>query len=177
MSNIKKIKRVSALISKLCTLGIILMPLLLIWIWIDVDRINGSLESFNDALLPEMLALPNQVLGFIFSMIPVALMMWGLSYLKALFKLFQKGVFFSEKNAQLLQNFAKMLFFSTLALPVSGVLVSIAVTINNLPGQRAVIFNLGTDELSSFFAAAIFLVLAWVMREASLIRKDSDQLI
>tara|TARA_B100001996_G_scaffold127872_1_gene97033 strand:- start:170 stop:703 length:534 start_codon:yes stop_codon:yes gene_type:complete len=176
MSNTKKIERVSAVISKLCNLYIILIPLLLIWIWIDLDRIYGSLENLNDAILPEELALPNRVLGFIFSMIPVALMIWGLSYLKALLKLFQRGIFFSKRNAQLLKNFAKMLFLSTLAIPISGALVSVAVTINNPPGQRSVIFNLGTDELGSFFAAAIFLVLAWVIREASVMSKDSDQL-
>ena len=82
MSNTKKIERVSAVISKLCNLYIILIPLLLIWIWIDLDRIYGSLENLNDAILPEVLALPNRVLGFIFSMIPVAKEVWGMSNAK-----------------------------------------------------------------------------------------------
>ena len=137
MSNTQKIQRVSALMSALRVLIVILLPLLLLWIWVDFERINGTLEYIGNALRPETIALPYRILGFIISMVPVALLMWGLLHLRAFFELFRKAVFFSEANARLLHKFAMMLFFSTLASPIARALVSVAVTINNPPGQRA----------------------------------------
>ena len=115
MTNTQNIQRVSALMSALCSLSLALLPLLLLWIWVDFERINGTLEYIGNALRPETIALPYRILGFIISMVPVALLMWGLLHLRALFELFRKAVFFSEANARLLHKFAMMLFFSTLA--------------------------------------------------------------
>ena len=72
MKNTQKIQRVSALISTLCSLSLILLPLLQIWIWVDFERINGTLEYIGNALRPETIALPYRILGFIISMVPVA---------------------------------------------------------------------------------------------------------
>ena len=165
MTNTHKIQRVSALMSAICTLSLIFLPLLLIWIWVDFERINGTLEYLGKEFRPDTIALPNRILGFIFSMVPITLLMWGLLHLRALFELFRKAQFFSEANARLLHSFAMMLLFSTLATPIARALVSVAVTINNVPGQRAVVANIDSHDLSSLFVAMVFLTVAWVMRE------------
>ena len=177
MTNTQKIQRVSALMSALCVLIVILLPLLLLWIWVDFERINGTLEYIGNALRPETIALPYRILSFIISMVPVALLMWGLLHLRALFELFRKAVFFSEANARLLHKFAMMLFFSTLASPIARALVSVAVTINNPPGQRAVVVNIGSGDLNSLFVATVFLAVAWVMREAHALAQENAEFV
>jgi len=177
MTNTQKIQRVSALMSALCVLIVILLPLLLLVVWVFVSNGNGTLEYLGDELRPETIALPYRILGFIISMVPVALLMWGLLHLRALFELFRKAVFFSEANARLLHKFAMMLFFSTLASPIARALVSVAVTINNPPGQRAVVVNIGSGDLNSLFVATVFLAVAWVMREAHTLAQENAEFV
>ena len=168
MTNTQKIQRISLIMSTICTLSLICLPLLLIWVWIDFDRINGTLEYVGNEFRPDIIALPNRILGFIFSMIPIALLMRGLLHLRALFELFRKEQFFSQTKAMLLHRFAIMLLFSTLAAPVARALVSVAVTFNNVPGQRAVVVNIDSHDLNSLFVAMTFLTVAWVVQEAQL---------
>jgi len=155
----------SALMSTICSLGLIFFPLLVIWVWVDFDRINGSLEYLGDEFRPDTIALPNRILGFIFSMIPIALLMRGLWHLRSLFELFRKEQFLSQTKAKRLRSFAIMLLFSALAAPVVRALVSVAVTFNNVPGQRAVVANIDSQDFNTLFVAMVFLTVAWVMRE------------
>ena len=177
MTNTQKIQRVSALMSALCVLIVILLPLLLLWIWVDFERTNGTLEYIGNALRPETIALPYRILGFIIRMVPVSLLMWGLFHLMALFELFRKAVFFSEANARLLHKSSMMLFFSTLASPIARALVSVAVTINNPSGQRAVVVNIESGDLNSLFVATVFLAVAWVMREAHALAQENAEFV
>jgi amino acid transporter len=165
MTRTDKIKRMSALMSTICSLGLIFFPLLVIWVWVDFDRINGSLEYLGDEFRPDTIALPNRILGFIFSMIPIALLMRGLWHLRSLFELFRKEQFLSQTKAKRLRSFAIMLLFSALAAPVVRALVSVAVTFNNVPGQRAVVANIDSQDFNTLFVAMVFLTVAWVMRE------------
>ena len=165
MTRTDKIKRMSALMSTICSLGLIFFPLLVIWVWVDFDRINVSLEYLGDEFRPDTIALPNRILGFIFSMIPIALLMRGLWHLRSLFELFRKEQFLSQTKAKRLRSFAIMLLFSALAAPVVRALVSVAVTFNNVPGQRAVVANIDSQDFNTLFVAMVFLTVAWVMRE------------
>lgn len=161
----------------LCVLILIFFPLFLLWFFMDLERFNGTLEYLGNTLRPETIALPYRILSFIISMVPVALLMWGLFHLMALFELFRKAVFFSEANARLLHKFAMMLFFSTLASPIARALVSVAVTINNPPGQRAVVVNIESGDLNSLFVATVFLAVAWVMREAHALAQENAEFV
>ena len=177
MTNTHKIQRVSVLMSTICLILVWVLPLLLLLIWVYFERLNVPLEYLGNALRPETIALPYRILGFTISMVPVALLMWGLLHLRALFGLFRKAVFFSEANARLLHKFAMMLFFSTLASPIARALVSVALTINNPPGQRAVVVNIETGDLNSLFVATVFLAVAWVMREAHALAQENAEFV
>ncbi len=186
MTNTHKIQRVSVLMSTICLILIWILPLLLLLIWVYLERLNVPLElvgiettyqRLGNVLRPETIALPYRILGFIISMVPVALLMWGLLHLRALFELFRKAVFFSEANARLLHKFAMMLFFSTLASPIARALVSVALTINNPPEQRAVVVNIETGDLNSLFVATVFLAVAWVMREAHALAQENAEFV
>ena len=177
MTNTQKIQRMSTLISTLCSLSLIALPLLQIWIWADLLGPHGTFKYIGRAFHPETIALPYRILGFSISMVPVALLMWSILHLRSLFELFRKAVFFSGANARLLHQFAMMLFFNTLASPIARSLVSVAVTINNPQGQRAVVFTISGGDLKSLFVATVFLAMAWVMREAHAMAQENAEFV
>ena len=166
MEGVITIERLSSAVSKLCYISIALMPLILVWIWMDPERVAQDFSDTSDLVLPEAIGFLTRFFGFTLSIIPTILMIKGLLSLKEFLNNLQKSDYFNPNNPTLLRKFAYMLLWSTLARPLIGALVSIVITINNPPGQRTVAFSLGTDEISGVFVALLIMLLSLLMAES-----------
>ena len=160
------IKRASSGMSILCYLAIVVMPLFLVWIWIDFERIALNLGENNGLVMPESLSLLSRIMGFMLSVIPVALLIVGLFSLIKFLDNLQEYDYFNHQNSMYLGRFASMLLWSTLVRPLTDAFVTIAVTFNNPPGQRSVSFNLGTDEITGMFFGTLILILSRLIAES-----------
>ena len=160
------IERLSSAVSKLSYISIALMPLILVWIWMDPERIAQDFSDTGDLVLPEAIGFLTRIFGFTLTIIPTTLMIMGLLSLQEFLSNLQKSDYFNPNNPTLLRKFAYMLLWSTLARPLIGALVSIVITINNPPGQRTVAFSLGTDEISGVFVALLIILLSLLMAES-----------
>ena len=160
------IERLSNAVSKLCYISIAVMPLILVWIWMDPERVAQDFSDTSDLVLSEAIGFLNRIFGFTLSIIPTILMIMGLLSLQEFLNNLQKSDYFNPNNPTLLRKFAYMLLWSTLARPLIGALVSIVITINNPPGQRTVTFSLGTDEISGVFVALLIMLLSLLMAES-----------
>ena len=149
MEGVITIERLSSAVSKLCYISIALMPLILVWIWMDPERVAQDFSDTGDLVLPEAIGFLTRIFGFTLTIIPTLLLIMGLLSLQEFLNNLQKSDYFNPNNPTLLRKFAYMLLWSTLARPLIGALVSIVITINNPPGQRTVTFSLGTDEILS----------------------------
>ena len=160
------IERLSNAVSKLCYISIAVMPLILVWIWMDPERVAQEFSDKSDLVLPEAIGFLTRIFGFTLTIIPTTLMIMGLLSLQEFLNNLQKSDYFNPNNPTLLRKFAYMLLWSTLARPLIGALVSIVITINNPPGQRTVTFSLGTDEISGVFVALLIMLLSLLMAES-----------
>ena len=160
------IERLSSAVSKLCYISIAVMPLILVWIWMDPERVAQDFSDTSDLVLSEAIGFLTRIFGFTLTIIPTTLMIIGLLSLQEFLNNLQKSDYFNPNNPTLLRKFAFMLLWSTLARPLIGALVSIVITINNPPGQRTVTFSLGTDEISGVFVALLIMLLSLLMAES-----------
>ena len=46
------IERLSSAVSKLCCIAIGVMPLILVWIWVDPERVAQDFSDTSDLVLP-----------------------------------------------------------------------------------------------------------------------------
>ena len=160
------IERLSNAVSKLCYISIAVMPLILVWIWMDPERVAQDFSDTSDLVLSEAIGFLTRIFGFTLTIIPTTLMIIGLLSLQEFLNNLQKSDYFNPNNPTLLRKFAYMLLWSTLARPLIGALVSIVITINNPPGQRTVTFSLGTDEISGVFVALLIMLLSLLIAES-----------
>ena len=58
------------------------MPLILVWIWVDPERVVQDLSDTSDLVLPEAIGFLTRFFGFTLSIIPTILMIKGLLSLK-----------------------------------------------------------------------------------------------
>ncbi len=178
MDNVSKIRRVSRWMVIACNVILILLPACILWIWIDFDRFAPLLVRTQGLpLQPENIGPINLILGFIVSMVSASVILYGVVRLRRLFLRFQQGDLFNEPNAQHLLVFAKMLFISVLVSPVAGALLSILLTMNNPPGQRAITLSIGSNEIAVLFLSGIFIAVAWIMREGYRLAAENKEFV
>lgn len=102
--------------------------------------------------------------------------LYALSKLKDLFSGYASGAVFSIEAANRLKAVAIALLAMVLIRPISGMLVSLAISIDLPPGGRALVITFGSTELWIGLAGAMVLVTAWIMGEAAALEKANAAL-
>jgi hypothetical protein len=161
----KKIHLLCNLLSQLCILGLVCLPLLQVWIWIDVGRLVDALSNLEGHIIPQELAPLNRGIGFLLGMMPISFLMVGLVKLRDLCLLLKKNYQFEKQHLNLLHTFTLMLLYGSFIAPITRALISIVVTINNPAGQRALVVNLDSEDLIRIFLAAVLLLIIWSLNE------------
>ena len=178
MSNLARVRRVSAIMKFCCTLAIPLVPLSLAVMWGTFDMWAASHpELAHLRPLPDPMPGTSLAIGFAISMIPGGLVMFAAWRLRSLFRSYADGRVFTGGTARCLRDFALSIILLAVAKPVATTLLSVTLTFTNPPGQRMLSLQLGSADLTTLFIGCVFLVIAWIMEEARKIAEEQAQII
>lgn len=162
----------------LCGIALIALPAFTFYCWLLLDSETFlSLLQESIPIQTQYIGLSNRLLALVPGLIPIALLMRGAWHLRRLFGLFAVRAFFHEEIAQRLHGFAFMLVFSVLAKPVAGALSSAALTMNYPEGERSISVTIESGDLTTLFIGVIFLIIAWVLREAHQLSKENAEIV
>lgn len=179
MPNSNRIRRVSRIMQRLCTVLLWLLPFTVIPLWFIFDEALLQHISKLGHVQTEFanFTTTTRVLGCLVSMIPMAIMIYGLLHLGHLFRLFSEGEIFGAENVYELLKFTRSLFAYGIVNPFAGALISVIVTMNNPPGKKQLVIALGSQDLTIFFIATVFLIIAWVMAEGHKLSEENAQIV
>ncbi|MEM7225943.1 MAG: DUF2975 domain-containing protein [Pseudomonadota bacterium] len=175
---IERIRRVSRAMSLLCLVGMVGLPISLALAWATPELLGGAYPALESQWGPPgELPIFSRVLGFLVSMIPTALVIYGLSRLRRLFRLYEAGEIFSADAARCLKQFAIAVMLQAVLRPLSGAVLSVVVTFHNPPGQRMLTVGLGGGEYAALLLGGLMLVIAWIMGEGARIADENRQFV
>lgn len=178
MTNIQSIQRVSRFMQGVCVAVIGALPLLWLWLWVSFEQwLPAKARQLGMAVDVNALGPGTLSLAFICSLLPVLVLMYGLWRLRQLFGLYRHGCFFAEANAGHLLAFARALVISALLSPVVTAVLSVILTWHNPPGYRALALHFGSGQFATLFVAGVFMIIAWIMREAKKLADDNAEII
>ena len=103
MEGVITIERLSSAVSKLCYISIAVMPLILVWIWMDPERVAQDFSDTSDLVLSEAIGFLTRIFGFTLTIIPTTLMIMGLLSLQEFLNNLQKSDYFNSNNPTLLR--------------------------------------------------------------------------
>lgn len=176
-SNIENVKQISARMAGFCTALIWIIPIFLVWCWIDHEGAR-NLGFFHRVSYP--IGSPSVVSligGFLVSAALGALVIGGLHYLRRFFKLCAKGDIFTADGASSLHIFSKyMVFYAFLAIPAET-LIGLIMTINNPVGERVLSMSFQTYDLTVIFLCLVVFAISWVYRESVEVAHENKQFI
>lgn len=178
MKDLGHIQRISRVMQAASWLSLLLVGLSWLWLglmpeaWIPVAARQTGLVIDASGI-----QMPQQVIVVLVLLLPFATLAYGLWRLQALFGLYAQGTFFTRANIQALRAFAGSLAIAALLSPLVSGLLSVVLTWNNPPGQKALHISFGSQQGLLLLIGGAFWVIAWIMGEAKKIADENAEII
>ena len=178
MTSISKLRTLSQLMAISCVLLMLGISLSSIWFWSDFKQNAMTLEIAQRGVLQiETIQTWQIVLAATFSLITALVLIYGLEHLRRLFINFKEGNFFTESSVRSMHHFCAVLFISAILKVLSTMFLSVILTWNNGPNQKALIVQFGSNELWSLFIAITFLAIAWSFKEGLRLSNENAEFV
>lgn len=175
--NIEKVKHISERMAKFCTVLIGVIPVFLVWCWVDHEaaRNFGFFHRVPYPIDPPSTA--SLFGGFLISAALGALVVGGLYHLRQFFKLCTEGDLFTPDGARSLHKFSiYMVLYAFLALPGETAL-GLIMTINNPVGERMLTASFQTYDITVIFLSLVVFAISWVYRESVEVSHENKQFV
>ncbi len=170
--NINRIRRVSGTFRVLFSVLVYFIPIATLVYWMSFNYLPEGFTAELPVVVSQALPLKTLFLAFLVSLIPVSVAVFGAINLKELFKLYEKEIVFSEQNISCFRRLGYTLISWVFANLIFVVLISAVLTFSNLPGERAIVAQIGVSDFGTLIIGAVVLIVSWVMKEASKLENE-----
>ena len=178
MTNLARIQRISRFMRIGCTVLALAIPIGLAAMWSNFELWAATHpELANLQPLPSPMPARTLALGFLIAMIPGGIAVYAVWRLRSLFGLYAKGLIFTAESSRCLHAFALAVLLTALAKPISGALMSVALTWGNPPGERMLSISFGSSEITTIFVGCVFLIIARIMEEGRELAEEQAQIV
>jgi hypothetical protein len=175
----QRLGRLARAVRSLCVLAatvLVAWPLLLVLAPDALRAIGAGQAPGVDMrhLLQGDFTLAARVRVALASLLPCGL---GLALLWQLWRLFgeyREGAVFSARALTCLRRFAALLVALAVSSPFTQALVSVAISLDNPPGQRQVAISLSSNDYALLLGALVFVAIARVMTEAARVAEENE---
>ena len=174
-------QRITTLSRKLrwtCTALIYCLPVACAIVWIFFNQLYATGPMMP---LPVRVDhdLPGQIrfYAFLVDLIPLGAILYGLHKLRRLFRLYENGLIFTERNVDCFRGLGRALVVWVACHVARTTLLSIILTMNNPPGQRMVTVGLDSGDFTGVFVGVVVLIISWVMDEGRRIQEDQALIV
>jgi len=143
------------------------------WTWISPERALGELTKMAGSTHIDRITLEAQVLGALWTLLPLGITLLGLVRLWQLFSEFREGRVFSPRALASLRGFARCLVASAVVAPIYGGVLSVILTWVNGPGRRELSLQVSSDDYTLLLLGVVLLAMSSVMTEAARVAEDN----
>ncbi|AIY42946.1 hypothetical protein LT85_3788 [Collimonas arenae] len=149
------------------------------WIFPDVFAMFCDITNAATSLdiKPDSLPLWQLLGAIVLSVIPFLALGYGLYQLRALFKRYAAGEYFSPEAAILLGRVGRSIAWWVVLGVVCQPLSSVWLTMMRGVGHRIINVGIGTNEVVSLFIAASITVIARILQRASEVDAENRQFV
>jgi hypothetical protein len=171
--------RLSRLMAWLATIGAVLLPLLdaVLYVAPGAYKTLSLGADHMGPMLNDGVPLFYRLAGLAFSLGAEAFTVWALWSLRTLFLRYAAGEVFSPAALKALNDVAVALFASVVVGFAVRAPISLLLTWPLGPGHRSLLFEFGSDDVTTLFIAATVLVIARVMHEAGRIAEEHAKFV
>jgi len=168
----KRLRRLALLVRILIVIGALLTVGCTAWVWVVPGHAHSQIKEVADVDIDQM-ALHTQVLGGLWTLLPVGIALLALQRLWRLFGEYARARVFSQRALLDLRGFARCVLTMAFGSPIYGALLSVIVTFDRKPGTRELNLQFTSGDFAMLLIGAVLLAIASVMAEAARVAEDN----
>ncbi len=171
-------RRFSAWMARLTATLALLYPLVSVLLWFVPGGLDMILEGLPDVRgAVGRVGGPGLLAGIAVTAAHASLVALALWVSSHLFSQVSKGDYFSPHTGKRLRLMGGTLLAYAVASPFVDAALSVALTVNNPPGQRLLAISISSHDINMVVFGALFLVLGHVLAEAARMADDHSQIV
>ena len=167
-----RLRRLALLVRVLIVIGALLTVGCTAWVWVVPGHAHSQIKEAADVDIDQM-ALHTQVLGGLWTLLPVGIALLALQRLWRLFGEYAQARVFSQRALLDLRGFARCVLTLAFVSPLYGALLSVIVTFDRKPGTRELNLQFASGDFALLLIGAVLLAIASVMAEAARVAEDN----
>jgi len=169
-----RIAQVSQIIAAICSVFVVILPLgLALYVFEFSALLVRRSQVVEMGLTNADFSGLAQLTAFFALLIGSLPMLWALIILRRRFLGYAQGDVFTSTAAARLKMVAMALLAMVVFRPLTGVLLSLALSIDLPNGERQLVLSFSSNELWVGLAGLMVLVTAWVMGESAALAVDN----
>lgn len=169
---IDRIQRTSRKFYLLFSVLLVLVPLSHAFYWLCFNMMPEGFLIELPVKVSQNLPLTTLLLALLVNCIPLSLVLAGILALRKLFGLYRQAIIFSADNVRCFRHLGYALLGWVPAQLLYTGLVSAILTWGNPEGQRAIVLQFGSPNLTALIAGAMIIVIARIMDEARILEDE-----
>ena len=167
-----RLRRMAMLVRILILIGAFSSIAGTFWVWVLPGHAAATIKEAASVNIGT-LALRYQVLGGLWSCLPLCIVLLGLLRLWQLFGEYACARVFSHRALVSLRGFARCMLVMGFVEPLYGAVLSVLMTWDRAPGTRELNMGFDTDNFAVVLVGAVMLAISTVMAEAARVAEDN----
>ena len=170
--SIARIQRISKRLRVLLAALMFLVPSLDALFWFSFNHLSDGFLAGLPVQANDKLSAVFVALGFLVSLIPVSVALYGLATLSRLFHLYENAVFFTCDTVKLFRQLGYVMIAWVIANMLFVSLISVVITHGDPAGSPTMAVSIDVSDVSALIMGAIVVLISRVMDEG---RKLEDE--
>ena len=167
-----RLRRIAMVGRVLIAVGAVALVASMAWVWIVPGHAHSQIKEAAEVDIDQM-ALHTQVIGGLWTLLPLGIVLLGLQRLWRLFGEYAQGRVFSHRALVSLRGFARCVLATGIVSPLYGGVLSVIVTFDRAPGTRQLNVSLSSNDYAMILIGAALLAISTVMAEAARVAEDN----
>lgn len=151
-----------------------LIPLATCLIWLFINKVPWMAQEILPDFVQLPLPLPIRLAGLAVTMIPVGIMIYGITTLIQLFRLYLRGKIFQAENVACLKRLSGTILVLGVAGIITDSLLSVVLTLHHPPGEHMITFGITDKDITLFILGYVLMTIARVMQEGCRLQQEQS---
>ena len=179
VDHMQRIRRLSGWLVLVCWALVVLLPVAWLWHWTVADAAQLAQQARlpADGVIQLGLATWQRVAAAAAHAVPMACVLLGVWQAKRCFAAFAQGQVFTAHATAHLRRFAGWIAAAALVAIVTVPVISVLLTLHNLPGTRQLVIALSSEHVFTLFFAALVWLMADIMGQGQALAEENERFV
>jgi hypothetical protein len=178
VDHLHRIRHLSRWMVRVSQALLVLTPIAWLWYWMNAPVPDLAMQANLPAGVIQLGLLPWQrVVAAAVNAVPLVCVLLGVRQVKQCFEDFAQGQVFTVQATTHLRRFAGWVAGAAFAAILAGAVVSVVLTLQNVPGTRHLAIGVSSEHVFTLFFAALVWLMADIIAQGQTLAEENERFV